>query len=240
MTYERTADLYDLFLPNKDYEAEVERLFEIVRAHLGPLEPNSVLDVACGTGRHLDAFGRCVPRLAGVDLSEPLLRIARSRLSDAWLVHGDLKSFHLHQRFDLVTCLFSSIAYAAFNEEELARSLATMYEHVADGGVLVVEPGFTPEQWVPGRLAFRAVREESINAVRMSTAAVEENFAVFDEHYVVSTSSGTEHRIEKHRFRLFSADQYRRAFDLLRGDVAFDPDGLIGRGLYLCRKRTVE
>jgi dTDP-3-amino-3,6-dideoxy-alpha-D-glucopyranose N,N-dimethyltransferase len=236
MTYEQSADLYDLFLPNKDYDAEASRLLQIVHESFGSFKLHSVLDVACGSGRHLRAFSASAQILAGVDLSDRLLSIARSNVPDALLVHADLRSFRLVDRYDLVTCLFSSIVYAASDVDELKRALAHMFDHVAERGVLVVEPGFTPQQWVPGRLAFRTVRDDGVNAVRMSTAGREGNFAVFDEHYLVGTPNGTDHRVESHRFRLFEADEYREAFDSHAGDVVYHPEGLIGRGLYLCGK----
>ena len=236
MTYENTADLYDLFLQNKDYPKEVDSILRLVAESFDGFAPASVLDVACGTGRHLSAFSSPIPDLSGLDLSEPMLEIARKRVPDVALHRGDMVRFDLGQRFDLVTCLFSSIAYAVHSTNELASAIARMYAHVNEPGVLVVEPGFAPAGWVDGRLAFREVRTDHLNAVRMSTAERDGAFAVFDEHYVVSRPSGTEHRLERHRFRLFETREYLAAFDTLCGTVVYDVEGPTGRGLLLCGK----
>ena len=62
-----------------------------------------------------------------------------------------MRSFDLGRRFDAVTCLFSSIGYL-LTPEDLEQGIARMAAHVAPGGVLVVEPWFTPDAWRPGSL----------------------------------------------------------------------------------------
>lgn len=58
----RSQELYDAVYDavGKDYQAEARAVLERV-AELRGSEPASVLDVACGTGRHLEHFVRTVP-----------------------------------------------------------------------------------------------------------------------------------------------------------------------------------
>ena len=70
----------------------------------------TLLDVACGTGRHLEYFVReasCV----GLDIEPGLLAVAGRRCPGVELVPGDMTDFELGRTFDAVTCLFSSIGY---------------------------------------------------------------------------------------------------------------------------------
>jgi SAM-dependent methyltransferase len=105
--FDRTAHLYDLLYAFKDYEAESVALVELIRSR-NPAA-TSVLDVACGTGRHLELLRASFSDLAGVDLEPGLLDVARTRLSGVSLTHGDMRTFDLGRYFDAVTCLFSSV-----------------------------------------------------------------------------------------------------------------------------------
>lgn len=102
--------LYDA--AGKDHAAEAAALLERVTAALGRT-PASWLDVACGTGRHLEAVAGTVPEVVGLDLSEAMLDVARARLGPrVELDIGDQRDFDLGRTFDVVTSLFSSVAYA--------------------------------------------------------------------------------------------------------------------------------
>ena len=52
---------------------------------------------------------------------------------------ADMTSFDLGRRFDVVTCLFSSIGYVG-TAERLDQAIATMAAHLEPGGTLIVEP----------------------------------------------------------------------------------------------------
>jgi ubiquinone/menaquinone biosynthesis C-methylase UbiE len=79
----------------KDYAAEAE----VLRALIQERSPDatSVLDVACGTGKHLEQFQRWY-KVEGLDLDEGLLAVARQRLPDVPLHVADMTSFRLGGR----------------------------------------------------------------------------------------------------------------------------------------------
>ncbi|HUI38753.1 MAG TPA: methyltransferase domain-containing protein, partial [Thermoplasmata archaeon] len=72
------AKYYDPLNDWKDYRAESRRLIALAR-RWGRPQSTSWLDVACGTGRHLE-FLRQRYATVGVDASPDMLRIARRRL----------------------------------------------------------------------------------------------------------------------------------------------------------------
>lgn len=124
-----TAEFYDLFYEEKDYAGEVRRLREIVEARAPGAR--TLLDVACGTGMHLAEL-RAQYRVEGVDLDEGLLAVAAKRLPDVPMHAGDMRAFDLGRRFDVVTCLFSSIGYVR-TTDGLRSAVAAMARHVAPG-----------------------------------------------------------------------------------------------------------
>ena len=75
---------------------------------LGVIPLNAkILDVACGTGRHMFRFKKLKLRTYGIDLSLPFLYDART--ASLPVVQADMRALPFQEeKFDLVTCFFSS------------------------------------------------------------------------------------------------------------------------------------
>ncbi len=143
--YGKLADYYDWIYHFKDYSKEAREVVRLASRYLGR-RPQSLLDVGCGTGTHLAEFRKKLS-VAGVDLSPDMLRVARRRLGKGVrLVRGDMRRFSLDARFDVVTCLFSAIAYMQTRpDRDLA--IANFWRHLNPGGVALVEGWVLPERW---------------------------------------------------------------------------------------------
>src|SRR5215472_13474172 len=148
--FTESADLYDLVYSFKNYAEEVVRLRGMVGREGGTL-----LDVACGTGRHLALLAEHY-RVEGVDLDPAMVELARARGLTAAV--GDLLTLDLGRRFDVVTCLFSSIGYVP----DLARAVGRLAAHVAPGGVVVVEPWLAPEDIRPARVGLVTAEADDV------------------------------------------------------------------------------
>jgi len=68
-----------------------------------------------------------------------MLQLAASRLPGVPLHPGDMRDFDLGERFDVVTCLGSSIAWMT-TDADMRRAVANMARHLHPGGVLLIEP----------------------------------------------------------------------------------------------------
>src|SRR4051812_11916048 len=108
MSYTSRPELYDLEYSFKDYAAEVARIERTVRERNA--RARTLLDVACGTGKHLEHL-RTRFECEGADLDEGLLDVARKRVPGVPLHHLDMRDFDLGRQFDVITCLFSSIGF---------------------------------------------------------------------------------------------------------------------------------
>jgi len=231
--FSRSAHLYDAIYSYKDYAAEAERLHGLVEARA--LDARSLLDVACGTGMHLGELRRWY-EVEGVDVDPQLLAIARERLSGVPLHQADMTTLDLGRTFDVVTCLFSSIAYVR-TPEGLVRATAALARHVAPGGLLVVEPWILPEDWIPSHVAAVFVDEPELKVARINGGAVpKDDRLVLDMHYLVGTPGGAEHFIERHEVGMFTKEQYLDAVREAALDAEWDDEGLFGRGLVLGRR----
>jgi SAM-dependent methyltransferase len=229
MSYTRRPELYDLEYSFKDYEAECARIEEIVRARAS--HARTLLDVACGTGRHLACF-RAHFDCEGVDLDEGLLEVARRRLPGIPLHPGDMRTLELGRRFDVVTCLFSAIGFVR-DLEGLTAATRSLAAHVSDGGVLLVEPWITPDAWIPGRPHVLSADAEGVAFARVTVAGRRGRTSTTDMHYLVGTADGIEHFEEHHEIGLFTETELRSALEATGLIVEHDPEGLIGRGLWI-------
>jgi SAM-dependent methyltransferase len=235
--YDRAAAAYDVLhaARRKDYAGEAARVAELVRERRP--EARSLLDTACGTGGHLRYLRDHFDEVEGVDGSPAMLARAGERAPGVALHQGDLRTFDLGRRFDAVTCLFSSIAYLV-PAEELRRGVANLARHLVDGGVLVVEPWVKPEDWDPAPLPrIDSGEGEGLSVTRMTRVGREGERTFLDMQYLIGTGDGIEHVQEHHTNALYDEGDYRDAFGAAGCSVELDPDGLIGRGLYIGVKR---
>jgi SAM-dependent methyltransferase len=227
--FRKSQRFYDAVYAWKDYPAEVQRLDAVIRAR-NP-EARTLLDVACGTGRHLELL-RDRYEVEGVDVDPDMLKLARDRLGPDVPLHlGDMESFDLGRTFDVVTCLFSSIAYAS-TDDALGRAVATLLRHASPGGMVVVEPFFTRDGWEPGHLNAIFVDRPELKLARMALSGPAKNPLTLTFHYLVGTPESVESFDEEHVIGLFTHEQYLDAFRASGVEPDHDPEGLMGRGLY--------
>jgi len=234
--YDRAAAAYDVLhaARGKDHGAESARVAELVRERRPGAR--TLLDTACGTGLHLRHFGDNFDVVEGVDRSRAMLARARQRVPGVPLHDGDLRTFDLGRRFDAVTCLFSSIAYLV-PADELRRGVANLARHLVDGGVLVVEPWVRPEDWDPATLPrIDSGQGDGLSVTRMTRSRRVGDRTYLDMQYLIGTDDGIEHVAEDHEMGLYVEEVYREAFTAAGCSVEVDPEGLIGRGLYVGMK----
>jgi dTDP-3-amino-3,4,6-trideoxy-alpha-D-glucopyranose N,N-dimethyltransferase len=228
--FRKSQRFYDAIYSFKDYPSEVETLRGIIRARHP--EARSLLDVACGTGKHLELL-RGDFDVAGVDLDPEMVRLARERLGDEVALQvGDMADFDLGRTFDVVVCLFSSIAYAK-TEERLNLVLRNLVRHTAPDGLVIVEPWFYPEAWQAGHVAANFVDQDDLKIARMSVSPRLTDPLTMTFHYMVATPVGVESFTEEHVVGMFTHRQHVAAFEAAGLEVEHDPKGLMDRGLFI-------
>ena len=228
--YTKSASIYDLIYHWKNYAAESEKLHHFIQQHK-QTPVNTLLDVACGTGKHLEqlrAFYTC----EGLDLEPEQLKIAAQRLPDVPLHQGDMVDFELGRTFAVVTCLFGSVAYAQ-STTRLSTAVANMARHVKPGGLLIVEPFLFREDFTPGKISLQTAEVPGLSIARMSVSRLENDAAFFTFNYLVGTAEGVLHFEEAHVLGVFTRQEYRESLERAGLSVMFDEEGLMGRGLFI-------
>jgi ubiquinone/menaquinone biosynthesis C-methylase UbiE len=229
--FTKSAHLYDAMYSFVDYEAMATELRELIRERLPGA--STLLDVGCGTGRHLSYFGRDYD-VEGLDIDEQLLSHARQRCPAVPFHEASMVDFELDHRFDVITCLFSAIGYVQ-TVSQMRQAVATMARHLEPGGLLIIEPWFEPDSFWIDTITANHVDQPDLKVAWMYPSKREGDVSVLDIHYLVGTPERVEHFSEQHRIGLFTKEEHLDAFRDAGLDVSFDPKGPRERGLYVGR-----
>jgi SAM-dependent methyltransferase len=229
-----TAHLYDRAYARLDYPGHAAVVERIIRERNPGAE--SLLDVACGTGKHLEIWRESF-RVEGVDIDPAMIEVARSRLPEVPLHLGDFTDFDLGSTFDAVTCLFSSIGYA-HTEERLDAAIAAMAGHLAPGGVLVVEPWLMPDIIRQPWIRLHTAEGDDWVMARTSRMQYDPDAGYSDMEftYIVTTPEGSETFTERHVMGVFPPERLVESAERAGLVAEFDPKGTyLERGLLIGR-----
>jgi ubiquinone/menaquinone biosynthesis C-methylase UbiE len=230
--FTKTAQYYDLIYSFKNYGEEVAKLRTVIRNEHPTA--HSILDVACGTAEHAKLLS-VEFAVDGIDLEPGFVEIAQHKVPAGTFSVGDMRCFDLRKKYDVVQCLFSSIGYLT-RGEDVVRALECFARHLADDGIIVVEPWFAPEDWRVGVPHMAPpVDHADIKICRMNVSEQEGSLSSFRLHYLIATSAGVEYIQEDHELALYTVDEMLQFFQRAGLKVAHDSKGISGRGLYVAR-----
>lgn len=231
--FTQTADMYDLIYSFKDYAKEAQSIRDIVATEHP--EAKTVLDVACGTAEHAKHLSS-IFAIDGIDLQPRFVQIAQAKVPAGRFEVADMRRFDLGRRYDVVMCLFSSIGYLT-SLDDVTATLQCFGRHLNRGGVILVEPWFTPEQWKPGTPFMNTVDQPKLKICRMALSSQEGMLSKLHFEYLVGRPIGLAHYTEEHVLGLYTIEQMHGAFVRAGLSARHDPVGIFGRGLYIARPR---
>lgn len=225
----QSAELYDAIYHFKHYQRESEHLRNLID-RIVP-DARTLLDVACGTGEHA-RFLKQYYAVDGIDLNNSYIEAARAKNPSGKYSCADMADFELRARYDVVTCLFSAIGYVK-TVESAERAIGCMARHVRRGGCLIVEPWFPPARWKPGALSINTGETKDGLVCRMALSRREGDLSGISLHYLYGTRQGVRYYREQLELGLFTEEQMVGSFEQAGMKVVCEPEGLIGRGLYI-------
>jgi ubiquinone/menaquinone biosynthesis C-methylase UbiE len=148
--YAGFADRYDLFHGEfGQHDPEQVSFFQQLFARY---QARSILDCACGTGQYLHLFHALGYQVTGSDISPSMLAQAQKNLAGSGIqvaLHQvDYRALpqHFQARFDIVTCLSSSLLHME-DDDQVFLALRSMRAVLRRGGILVLSQGTTDRQW---------------------------------------------------------------------------------------------
>lgn len=191
--YDRTAAVYDRFTAHHDYELWIGNLLPAL-ARRG-LHHGRLLDVACGTAKSFIPMLKRGWSVVGVDISERMLDVARSKVGDAAeLQRHDMRDLPQLGRFELVWCLDDAVNYL-LDTGELEACLAGLRRNLSDDGLCVFDVNtlasyagfFASTEHVEdesGRLTWRGHEGRDFAAGALAAATLEVETAATRERIV--------------------------------------------------------
>ncbi len=215
--YKNLAKFYDLLYSYKDYSREVNFLIE----GFATGDFFKVLDVACGTGKHLEALKEKLPlvEFVGIDLNQEMLNVAQDRLPDVQFYKYDMRSFDLNQNFDIVYCLSSSIQYN-INSSEFIDSVNSMRRH-AIGGKVIFDLAFCIERWQEGYTNITVNSNSKFDVAELYTTHSSNGLSYWNPLYLIKdkTTGSLDMHVDKHVIKLWSIPEVKQM--LSDNDIPF-------------------
>ncbi len=210
------AKYYDqIYLQMKNYGKESEVVQGIIR-RFEKKPSKTLLDVGCGTGEHLKYLSKHF-RCTGLDLSEDMIKTARLKVPTAQFEVGSMIDFKMPEKFDVITCLFSSIGYVQ-SFKKLVGTLSNFHDHLADDGIVLVEPWIFKKDARKDIVSIDTYEDETVKLVRMGTSKLTSSRWLVYFHYLVGTGGNIKHVQETHVMILADREDYVKAFKLARFD----------------------
>jgi SAM-dependent methyltransferase len=162
----------------------------------------------------------------GLDLDDGLLAVAQEQYPGLRFHRGDMLDFDLGQTYDVITCLFSAIAYVK-TVDHLRQTLANFYHHLKPGGVAIVEAFIGPDLWQDRHVGMVTVDDPDLKITRINRSERSDKLVSSTFHYLVGTPDRIDHFTELHELALFSDGDYDNAFQAAGFAVQRIPNGLM-------------
>lgn len=230
--YKKLAKYYDLIYHWKDYEKEAYSIKNLIKKYKKS-DGNQLLDVGCGTGKHLECFldeFSCT----GVDINNEMVEVAKTKFKDAIFEQGDMIDFNLKTEFDVILCLFSSIGYVK-TYSNLEKTMLNFKNHLKKGGVLIIEPWFTKSAYWVGAPGMTTYDGKDVKIARLNTTKIEGDLSIMEMHYLIAEKDkDIIHFADTHELGLFETDKTLDFMEKADLKTEFLKDGLMkDRGLFI-------
>jgi SAM-dependent methyltransferase len=127
---------------NQRNDEDAKKVVSLIINNVNLPASSSVLDIACGTGRHSILFALRGFDVTAVDLSRELLLIAEEKSNELKLkinfVREDLRKFKDKNKYNLVLNLFTSFGYFKSDAENL-KMISLAYNHLKNKGYFIFD-----------------------------------------------------------------------------------------------------
>lgn len=230
---EELADVYDLIFGSrgKDYAGEAaEVVRQVVSRHP---RARSLLDVGCGTGSHMVRFCESFDDVEGVEPAASMRRLAEAKLPCRRIHAADMRELSLDREFDAVCCMFGPIGYME-DEAQLRLAIDNMARHLVADGVLVLDPWWSPENFIDGYVMAEVARDERRSVARVShSVRTSASTMRITAKYLVADATGIREFTTHDTLSLFHRDQYADAIATAGLAVEYVPMAATERGLFV-------
>ncbi|MDY8135660.1 class I SAM-dependent methyltransferase [Aquimarina sp. 2201CG5-10] len=130
--YKDLADIYEaMYYTFIDYKEEYEYYNNIITRY----NKKNVLEIGCGTGNLAGCFIKDKLDYIGLDFSDKMLSIAKSKTPNGRFIKGDMRDFKLHQSVESVIITGRSVSYLVKNMD-VNLAMSSIYDNLKTKGIL--------------------------------------------------------------------------------------------------------
>ena len=114
--YTGIAEAYDYILRHVDYDQWFKYINSIMIKYIP--NPQSILELGCGTGKFGAKFSAANYKIYGIDRSFSMLRVAKTRAFRSFrIICADMKNFSLKGNFDFIFSVHDTMNYQLTTNE---------------------------------------------------------------------------------------------------------------------------
>lgn len=140
MSYSKFAYLYDDLMKDAPYSDWIRITKELIKKY--DINPNSIVDLGCGTGNITLLLSKEGYNLIGIDLSSDMLAVAYEKIHSqklsVSLLEQNMKEFELAHTVDLVISFCDSMNYLN-GFEEVRETFKRVYTNLNYGGYFIFD-----------------------------------------------------------------------------------------------------
>lgn len=137
MMYGDFAYFYDKLMYDLDYE----KIYKFIREVLGKksLEPELILEMACGTGGLTEKLARDY-KIHAFDLSDDMLSVCENKIrsKNLKLFKQNMVGFSAPASYDALFSVGDSLNYVT-DEKDFEAAIKSSYDHLKDGGIFIFD-----------------------------------------------------------------------------------------------------
>lgn len=138
--FKEFAKIYDKVMSDVPYQLWFEYIRTIWTYH--SFKPESLVDLACGTGNFTILLAKASYKVTGLDNSPEMIEIARNKAIDQGLdikwICSDIRRFKLGKQVDGAVSVFDSINYL-LEPDDLKSAFACVRDTIRPGGLFVFD-----------------------------------------------------------------------------------------------------
>lgn len=138
--YSNFAYVYDFLMQDVEYDNWIEYIEKIFIKY--NVNPNKILDLACGTGNVTLRLACEGYDVTGVDISEEMLEKAKEKCKhtgkNVLFINQDITCMDIEDKYDAIVCLCDGINYIIDNNK-LSNFFDSIYKVLNDNGILIFD-----------------------------------------------------------------------------------------------------
>jgi SAM-dependent methyltransferase len=196
---------YNLLYKDKNYQEEYNYIRDLITEHCNNNNKN-ILDIGCGTGKHLSFFKKDGYAVYGIDVSENMISEAKKHLQqEDNLICCKASEFKFKKKFDVIISLFHVMSYQTENDE-LEKVFQNVSGHLTDSGLFIFDFWYGPAVLAdPPVVKIKRLEDDEVKITRITEPVMRYNENVVDVNFEVMIEDKKTHKvdnlIETHKMR---------------------------------------